>query len=144
MTGCHMVYCIRYTITEAEDAESVSINCCAKGKAMEEQGDNYMVGSAFDCRGYLVDPSSWTHELRDRLAREENITLNEEHHQVIHYIRNYYQENSVHPLIRMITADMAEIFGAGKGTIKYFHSLFPAGINQAFRIAGLPVKHSCC
>lgn len=57
---------------------------------------------------------------------------------------SFYEENKVHPVIRMITGALAKSLGSEKGTIKYFHNLFPVGIHQAFRIAGLPVKHSCC
>ena len=99
---------------------------------------------AFDDKGYLVDPSTWDPGLRDWLAGQEHLVLSEEHHIIIDYLRRYYEENKVHPVVRMITAAMTEFLGSEKGTSKYFHSLFPVGIHQAFRIAGLPVKHSCC
>lgn len=111
---------------------------------MEEQGQYNTLICEFDSKGYLVDPAAWNPDLRDRLAAEENVVLNEEHHQVIYFLRSYFLENRMHPVIRMITASMSETLGADKGTAKYFHRLFPAGINQAFRIAGLPIKHSCC
>jgi len=111
---------------------------------MKTSSDNNGRKGEFDCKGYLVDPLTWDPGLRDLLAKEENVVLNEEHHLVILFLRSYYEENAVHPVIRMITAAMAKSLGPEKGTSKYFHSLFPAGINQAFRIAGLPVKHSCC
>jgi len=98
----------------------------------------------FDCKGYLVDFSKWNAQVRDWLATREKVSLNGDHDQVIAFLRSYFEENNVHPVVRMITTDMAEKLGQEKGTIKYFHTLFPAGIHQAFMIAGLPMKESCC
>jgi tRNA 2-thiouridine synthesizing protein E len=97
-----------------------------------------------NCKGFLVDMSSWDEQLRDRFAEQEKITLTDEHHMVIDFLRSYFEENNEHPVIRMITADMVEKLGREKGTPKYFHKLFPAGIHQAYLIAGLPMKQSCC
>lgn len=112
------------------------------GKDEEKAPDGK--GYVFDCRGFLVDPAAWNPELRDQLAQQENILLGEDHLMVIRFLRRYYAENEVHPVIRTITTAMTETLGAEKGSIQYFHTLFPVGINQAYRIAGLPVKHSCC
>ena len=97
-----------------------------------------------DCKGYLVDFSKWDAQLRDWFAERERIELIDEHRETIEYIRKYYNDHGVHPGIRMITSAMAEMFDKEKGTVKYFHVLFPAGLHQADKIAGLPMRHSCC
>lgn len=97
-----------------------------------------------DCKGYLLDLARWDHQLRDWFAEREKVQLTDDHHKVIDFMRRYFEENRVHPVVRMITTEMAERLGLEKGNIKYFHILFPSGIHQAFMIAGLPMKHSCC
>lgn len=107
---------------------------------MELNGINCLI----DSKGYLIDLLKWDSRLRDWLAARENIVLTVEHLHVVDFIRKYYMENGTHPAVRMITANMAESLGAEKATVKYFHVLFPAGLHQAFMIAGLPMKQSCC
>lgn len=107
---------------------------------MELHGTYYEL----DDKGYLTDMSRWDSRLRDWLAVRENIALTAEHLAVIDFLRGYYQQHGTHPVVRMITAEMAGALGPDKATIKYFHVLFPAGIHQAFKIAGLPMKQSCC
>jgi len=109
-------------------------------KFIELSGKQYELNN----KGFLVDTSCWDEQLRDRLAEEEKVTLTDDHLIVIDFLRCYFKENNEHPVIRIITADMVKKLGREKGTIKYFHVLFPVGIHQAYRIAGLPMKHSCC
>jgi tRNA 2-thiouridine synthesizing protein E len=97
-----------------------------------------------NCKGFLVDMSAWDEQLRDWFAEQEKIELTDEHLKVIDFFRNYYGENNEHPVVRVVAADMVEKLGREKGTTKYFHQLFPSGIHQAYMIAGLPMKHSCC
>jgi sulfur relay (sulfurtransferase) DsrC/TusE family protein len=44
----------------------------------------------------------------------------------------------------MVTTELNNQLGAEKGSVRYFHTLFPGGIHQAFLIAGLPMMDSCC
>ena len=97
-----------------------------------------------DCKGYLVDFAKWDVQLRDWFAEQEGVDLTDEHYEAIEYLRKYYNEHGVHPEIRMITSAMAQMFNKVKGTAMYFHVLFPAGLHQADKIAGLPLRHSCC
>lgn len=93
---------------------------------------------------YVKDFSSWDEELRDWLASQEKLELGEEHHYVIQILRNYYSQMKLHPVVRTVTFELQKKFGATKGTVKYFHSLFPGGVHQAFLVAGLPMVDSCC
>ncbi len=98
----------------------------------------------FDSDGYLVNMSQWDTEIRDWLAKKDGIILNDEHGAVIEYIRQYYEEHEKHPEIRMLTTALSERLGREKGSAKYFHVLFPDGLRQADKLAGLPKRHSCC
>ncbi len=93
---------------------------------------------------YVIEFSSWDENLRDWLAEKENISLNDEHISVIDFLRDMFQLNKNHPVIRTVTSELAMRFGADKGSVKYFHTLFPKGIHQAFLIAGIPMQDSCC
>ena len=55
----------------------------------------------FDSEGFLVDPSQWSEEMAELLARESGIDrLEETHWQVIRFIREYYLQNGRAPLHR--------------------------------------------
>lgn len=97
-----------------------------------------------DAEGFLQDDNEWIEPLSELLAERESVTLNREHWEIIRVLREFYRLNGQHPVIRVITTAMARSLGLEKGTIKYFHTLFPGGIHQAYRIAGLPMKQSCC
>lgn len=98
----------------------------------------------FGCKGYLKDMTRWDGQVRDWFAGQEGIDLSGEHHEIIKYLRNYYYKHQEHPELRTIAAAMGGILGPDKGNPKYFHVLFPAGLQQADKIAGLPMRHSCC
>lgn len=94
-------------------------------------------------RKYLKNFAEWDEPVRDWLASQEGIVLTEEHLHAIGFLRDYFSSNKERPVIRKITEELAKQFGQEKGTIKYFHALFPGGIHQAFLIAGLPMQDSC-
>lgn len=100
----------------------------------------YLLGDKF----YLKIFSDWDENIRDWLAQKENTELTSEHLAVIEFLRKSYSSNNRHPAARMVTTELAKQLGGDKGSVKYFHSLFPGGIHQAFLIAGLPMMDSCC
>ena len=91
----------------------------------------------------LVDITSWDHNIRDWLAERLNVTLSEEHLNVIEFIREVHMTRGQHPMPRVIAANLATEYGPEKGTLRYFYSLFPKGVHQAVAIAGLPLKGMC-
>lgn len=95
-------------------------------------------------KNYLKNFTDWDEEIRDWLASAEKIELSPEHIHVVNLLRKLFAQTPKHPVLRMITTDLAGRFGAEKGTVKYFHQLFPGGIHQAFLVAGLPMQDSCC
>lgn len=95
-------------------------------------------------RCYLIEFGDWDEQIRDWLAEKEQIELQQEHLSVISSIREAYTKYKRHPVIRTVTTVLADRYGEEKGTVRYFHSLFPGGIHQAFLVAGLPMQDSCC
>lgn len=95
-------------------------------------------------RYYLTDFNQWDERIRDWLAEQADLELQQEHIAVIDFLRASYERSRRHPVIRMVTSDLARVYGKNKGTVKFFHTLFPGGIHQAFLLAGLPMQDSCC
>lgn len=95
-------------------------------------------------KNYLKNFDDWDEQIRDWLAMIEKIELRQDHLYIIELLRNLYFKNKKHPILRMVTTDITIQLGAEKGTVKYFHRLYPGGIHQAFLIAGLPMQDSCC
>jgi len=93
---------------------------------------------AIDADGNLVNMSDWNEEIAAELAKEEGIEqLNEQHWQVINYMRKVFTESGDAPSIRKLTKE------SGVDT-KTLYALFPKGpAKKAARIAGLPKPKGC-
>lgn len=93
---------------------------------------------AIDADGNLVNISDWDEEIAKELAKEEGIDeLNEQHWQVINFMRKVFTESGDAPSIRKLTKE------SGVDT-KTLYALFPKGpAKKAARIAGLPKPKSC-
>lgn len=109
-------------------------------REIEVSSKKYVVNDRY----YLIDFSAWDEEIRNWLADKEAIGISVEHAHVINHLRDLYSQNKRHPTIRAVTSELSKKFGEMKGTNKYFHTLFPKGIHQAYLIAGIPMQDSCC
>lgn len=97
-----------------------------------------------DEEGYLIDISVWNKDLADLIAQDENIEMNEDHWEVVNFLRDYYEEYQIAPAIRVLTKAIKKSLGADKGNSKYLYELFPYGpAKQACKIAGLPKPTGC-
>ncbi len=97
-----------------------------------------------DEEGYIVDIGQWSEELANLIARQEDIEMNDEHWEVINFLREYYHEYQIAPAIRVLIKAMKKAFGEDKGNNKYMYNLFPYGpAKQACKIAGLPKPTGC-
>ena len=97
-----------------------------------------------DKEGYLKIQSDWSEQLAETISQHENIELNDNHWEVVHFVRNFYLEFNTSPAIRMLVKAMAKQLGADKGNSKYLYKLFPKGpAKQATKIAGLPKPARC-
>ena len=97
-----------------------------------------------DEEGYLVDLNEWTEPAALELAKTENLELTESHWEVIHFLREYYNEFQIAPAVRVLTKAIGKKLGKEKGNSKYLYELFPYGpAKQACKIAGLPKPTGC-
>ncbi|TCP96927.1 tRNA 2-thiouridine synthesizing protein E [Cricetibacter osteomyelitidis] len=97
-----------------------------------------------DPAGYLMDYNQWDQDVAQAIAAKEGIELTELHWEVIHFVREFYQEYNTSPAIRMLVKAMAEKFGPEKGNSRYLQRLFPDGpAKQATKLAGLPKPVKC-
>jgi tRNA 2-thiouridine synthesizing protein E len=93
---------------------------------------------ARDEEGFLLDAQLWTSELVPQLADESDLELTPEREEVIHWIRDYYEQNDSVPEARTLLAHLREHWGAERATRRYLYRLFPRGYGQqACKIAGM-------
>ncbi len=88
--------------------------------------------------GFIQDPTQWDDAIARALAEQEGITeLTEEHWKVIRYLRNYYLQFGVAPMIRKLCKETGF-------QLKYIYQLFPTGpAKGACKLAGLPKPTGC-
>ncbi len=89
--------------------------------------------------GFLVNPEEWDRELAAGLAKDqENIEeLTQDHWKVIDYIREYYLEKNLAPMVRKVCKNSGF-------NLKYIFKLFPSGpAKGACKVAGLPKPDGC-
>lgn len=89
--------------------------------------------------GFLAHPEEWTEETAMLLARaEEGLTdLTAEHWAVVKFIRDYYLEKNLAPMVRK----MCQATGF---SLMQIYNLFPSGpAKGACKVAGLPKPDGC-
>ena len=89
--------------------------------------------------GFLVNPEEWNKEVAELLAlKEEGIEiLTDAHWAVIHYIRDYYLEKNLAPMVRKVCK-------ATGFQLRTIYELFPSGpAKGACKVAGLPKPDGC-
>ena len=97
-----------------------------------------------DEEGYITDISQWSAELAAVIAQSENIDMDDDHWEVVNFLRNYYEEYQIAPAVRVLTKAINKSLGPEKGNSKYLYELFPYGpAKQACKIAGLPKPTGC-
>lgn len=94
--------------------------------------------------GYLVNLDQWNKGVGDFLAKSENLEMTEAHWEVVNFLREYYEEYKIAPMIRILTKAIGKKLGPEKGNTKYLYELYPGGpAKQACKIAGLPKPTGC-
>lgn len=85
-------------------------------------------------------PEEWSTESAEALARDEGLTLGEDHWREISALQEYYSRHEIgHVHVRELSDALDEKFHE-KGGMKYLYGLFPKGpIAQGCRVAGLPM-----
>ena len=98
---------------------------------------------ATDNEGYLLDPSEWSEDVAEEIARREELPLSEDRWTVVRFVREYFEFRQSVPEARYALKAMREHLGEEKATRKYLYQLFPYGYcQQACKIAGMrkPLK----
>jgi len=89
--------------------------------------------------GELKSVADWTPDVARALAAEDNLELKDAHFEVIHIMRDYYDQFNIAPIRKLLKKDIAEMLSELKANDDYLLSLFPKGVmHQGLRIAGLP------
>jgi tRNA 2-thiouridine synthesizing protein E len=88
--------------------------------------------------GFIQDPDTWSEELALVIAQTEEVPeLTEDHWKVINYLRDYYKQFGIAPMIRKLCKETGF-------PLKYIYELFPSGpAKGACKIAGLPKPTGC-
>ena len=89
--------------------------------------------------GFMANPKEWSEEIAKTLGKvEEGLdVLTEDHWAVINYIRGYYLEKELAPMVRKICKNTGL-------KLKYIFELFPSGpAKGACKLAGLPKPDGC-
>lgn len=91
-----------------------------------------------DGDGFLVNPEIWNEEVAQLLANDDGTgELNEKHWAVINYIREYFKETEMAPMVRKLCQNSGL-------RLKELYEIFPLGpAKGACKIAGLPKPDGC-
>jgi len=88
--------------------------------------------------GFLKTSFDWSEDLAVYMAAQEEVDLTEEHWEIMHYLREYYEDYDIAPPMRMMVKVFAKKFGNENANSRYLHKLFPKGpAKQGSRFAGL-------
>ena len=88
--------------------------------------------------GFIQQPECWNEALAAALATIDDVPeLTEDHWKVVNYLRDYYKQFGIAPMIRKLCKDTGF-------QLKYIYELFPSGpAKGACKIAGLPKPTGC-
>ena len=88
--------------------------------------------------GFMSEPDAWDKAIAAALATTEGVDdLTEDHWKVVEYLRNYYTQFGVAPMIRKLCKETGF-------DLKSIYSLFPSGpAKGACKVAGLPKPTGC-
>ena len=89
--------------------------------------------------GFMQNPEEWDDEVAKALAKAEEgiVDMSEDHWVVVKYIREYYLEKNLAPMVRKVCKNSGF-------SLKYIFELFPSGpAKGACKVAGLPKPDGC-
>jgi tRNA 2-thiouridine synthesizing protein E len=96
------------------------------------------VSLVVDEDGFMQEPDLWNKEVAAALATTEGVDdLTEDHWKVVEYLRKYYLQFGVAPMIRKLCKETGY-------DLKRIYALFPSGpAKGACKVAGLPKPTGC-
>ncbi len=96
-----------------------------------------------DNEGYMLDPGDWSMTVAEHIAQQEKMELIDERLEIVHFVRDYYEQRDPVPELRTLLRSLREKHGKETATRRYLYRLFPYGYGQqACKIAGMrkPLK----
>jgi tRNA 2-thiouridine synthesizing protein E len=92
-----------------------------------------------DQEGYILNMDEWSEGFARAQAEQEKLVLTDEHWDVIHFIRTYYEEHNVQAQVRDMIRHFREAWGPERGNNHHLHEIFPMGgpQKQGNRLAGI-------
>jgi len=97
-----------------------------------------------DSEGFLRNLDDWSEDIAVELAKLDDITLTEDHWEIIRLVQDYYDTYRLFPQNRVLVKRVGEAYGIEKGTSIHLMTLFtgkPAKVIA--RVAGLPKPPNC-
>lgn len=132
------------------DAELERVNCggrkaaAAEARHFVDKFDFKGVSLGVTCTGNLLELHRWSPELAEFMAVKEGISLNTDHWEVLNFLRSFYFEFGVTPMVKILMKHMSEELGVDRASREHLYRLFPGGPSrQGSRIAGLPEPQGC-
>ena len=88
--------------------------------------------------GFIQKPEDWNEEIAKALAQTEDVKeMTEAHWKVVYYLRNYYQQFGIAPMVRKLCKDTGF-------SMKEIYQLYPSGpAKGACKVAGLAKPTGC-
>jgi dissimilatory sulfite reductase related protein len=88
--------------------------------------------------GFMENPEEWNEDVALALASTEDVTeLTDEHWKLINYLRDYFQQYGIAPMIRKLCKETGF-------PLKKVYELFPSGpAKGACKVAGLAKPTGC-
>jgi len=88
--------------------------------------------------GFIQDPDQWDEAVAAALAKTEGVDqMGENHWKVVNYLRHYYLQFQVAPMIRKLCKESGF-------KLNEIYELFPSGpAKGACKVAGLPKPTGC-
>jgi len=97
-----------------------------------------------DADGFLENLSDWNPEVAEQLAATINVSLTNDHWELIELAREFYATTDVVLAMRPLVKLAREHLGTEKGSSIHLNLLFPDGAAKNLaRVAGLPKPTNC-
>ena len=100
---------------------------------MEMLHEQHVPVPELDERGYMTNPLTWTPDVAETLANEQDMKeITDDQWKIIVHMRQYYLEYGIVPPVRKLSRETGI-------TLRQMKKMFPQGLAQgACKIAGIP------
>jgi len=110
------------------------------GSDFEMEGKRYPLAPT----GNLINPNDWNERVAEFMAAREELKLTRDHWEVLYFLRGFYFEYGIAPMVKILIRHLRDELGARKASRDYLYAMFPGGpARQGSRLAGLPEPPGC-